>query len=378
MYSYAKSSINSKSIPLDRFFGIECLGAHCELRHVGKQGVLKHMNRVTVLISMALLAGCESTPMPPIGIDPIEDKTINGYPDITYPKLSVLQDSQMVMASNNLADAIGVEFVEWSKDLNPYDHYAVRNMTIRLTYEDPQVAFLDLFDRSGLLPVFDKGTNTVNILPYSFNDRLNVPHIFTPKFKRSRQQKEAVYRTYQEDLAKQKKAVEYNYYKGYTVRETLSAWAEHSGYDGSIYFFKSRPHREFFNSLLVKNDSTIARNNIEVMKEFIADELDRQNVNIPISVTKDEATNKVIFHPFSKGEKVEAFEVHTTTVKDNLRRIADHFGYRLVYQATDYRIDTEFTTVLTNYIKPTVDALHQYPLSVDPVESSKELIIRGK
>lgn len=344
-----------------------------------KQGVFYFMKRVAALFTLVLLSGCTSTPEPPIVIDPIEDTAVIGYPEITYPKLSVLQDSQMVMASNNLADAVGVEFVEWSKDLNPYDYYAVRNMTIRLTYDDPQVAFLDLFDRSGLLPVYDKSTNTVNIVPFSLNERMTLPHIFTPKFKRSRLQKEAVQREYKEGLAKSKRATEYNYYKDFTVRETLSAWTEHSGYNGAIYFFKSRPHREFFSSQLVKNDSSIGRTDIDVMKSFIEKEMDRQSINIPVSITKDRATNKLIFHPFDSTEKVTAFEVQKTTVKDNLRRMADKFGYELVFKATDYRIESEFTTVLTNYVKPTVQAfIHQYPLDVEVVESSKELIIRGK
>ncbi|WP_122053599.1 hypothetical protein [Vibrio sp. Evd11] len=337
------------------------------------------MKRIAPLISLIAITGCATQPLPPIGIDPIEEITVVDYPEITYPKLSVIQDSQMVTASNNLADAVGVEFVEWAKELNPYDYYAVRNMTIRLTYEDPQIAFLDLFDRSGLLPVYDDFTNTVNVYPYSLDQRIALPHIFTPKFKRSTLQKEKVKRSYKEGLAKNNKAVEYNFYKDYTVRETLSAWAEHSGYNGAIYFFNTRPHREFFASKLVKSDSSIGRNNVDVMKEFIGYEMDRQSLNIPISITKDKATNKIIFHPFDSSEQVRAFEVKTTTVKDNLRRVADQYDYELIYNATDYRIDAGFSTVLTNYIKPSVKAfLSQYPLSIEVVESSKQLVIRGK
>jgi hypothetical protein len=285
----------------------------------------------------------------------------------------------MVTASNHLADALGVEFVEWTKELNPYDFHLVRNTTIKLTYDDPQKAFLALFDRSGLLPVYDEFHNTVTIYPYSMNQRINTPHIFTPKFTRSQIQKEEVQRQYKEDLAKNRKALEYNYYRGYSVRETLSAWTEHAGYNGAIYYFNTRPHKNFLASKLETNDSSIAASDIGVMTEFIRDELDRQNLSLPISITKDAPTNKLIFHPFSTKEKVTAYEVQTTTVKDNLRQMADHYGYRLIYKATDYRIDTGFTTVLTNYIKPSIEAfLTQYPLRVETVESSKELVIRGK
>lgn len=331
-------------------------------------------------VTVFLLSGCVANDsLPPISENHIDSSIPTNYPEIRYPKLRVNQDSQMVTASNRLADALGVEFVEWAKEINPYDYYQVRNTTVRLDYENPQAAFLDLFDRSGLLPIYDEFTNTITIYPYSMDQRVNKPHIFTPKFTRSEIQKDEVERAYKETLAKEKKALEFNYYRGFSVRETLSAWAEYSGYSGVVYYFDSRPHRLFFESNLTKSDHSIASNNIEVMHVFIAEEQERQATDLKISITVDKATNKLVFHPFEQGEELKTYEVKKTTVKDNLRQVADSYGYDLVYKATDYRIQAGFTTVLTNYIKPSVKSLvSQYPLDVEAVESSKELIIRGK
>lgn len=300
------------------------------------------------------------------------------YPTIEYAQIRIAAGSQTLTAANKLADELGVEFVEWSRELNPYQFYQHRSKRIKLDFSDPQGAFLSLFDRSGLLPVYDQTINTVTIFPFSLDSQVNQPHIFTPQFDRSKRQREEIERANEQILVSQNRAIEYHYYKGFTVKETVDAWAKHASFKSVVWYFNEATYLTFLDDEIKKNDFTVGRSPLDVIGKFIESEKVRQNRDLLITATLEAQTNRLILHPFSPKEIVRTFDVRPTSTKHNLLNIAKFYGYELDYRAQDYQIPTGYITVLSQYTEKSIEeVIQQYPLELEVVDSAKKIIVRG-
>ncbi len=344
-----------------------------------------------ILLLSGAIIGCQSTtPVEPEnhtesnegnGSHFIMDKTEqerSPYPTIEYAQIRISAGSQTLTAANKLADELGVEFVEWSRELNPYQFYQHRSKRIKLDFADPQGAFLSLFDRSGLLPVYDQTINTVTIYPFSLDSQVNQPHIFTPQFDRSKKQREEIERANEQRLVRQKRAIEYHYYKGFTVKETVDAWAKHASFKSVVWYFNEPTYLSFLDNEIKKNDFTVGRSPLDVISKFVESEKVRQNRDLMITATLEAQTNRLILHPFSSKEIVRSFEVRPTSTKHNLMNIAKFYGYDLDYRAQDYQIPTGYITVLSQYTEKSIEeVIQQYPLELEVVESAKKIIVRG-
>lgn len=331
-----------------------------------------------LLLPLTLLMGCQNAPKQEPQTEVINP--IPQYPTIAFTKMKVVSGSQTITAANRLADELGVEFVEWSKGLNPYEYYQLRSKRINLTYDDPQAAFLELFDRSGLLAHYEKNNNAVVIYPYSLDIRLNTPHIFTPKFERSEKQEKQIVEAYEDDLVGKRKAIEYHYYTGYTIKDTFDAWANYANYKGVIWYIQDNDQVDFLYSKLKKDDSVIGSSPFNVLTTFIKGEMDRSAESIPaISISLDQQRKLLIVHPYHESELVRAFDIEPSSVKYNMKRIADFYGYSLDYRAQDYEVLTGYTTVLSTYTEESINNfLQQYPLQIEIIDSTKKIIVRGK
>ncbi|ENM5835022.1 hypothetical protein NTH44_003113 [Vibrio metoecus] len=339
-----------------------------------------------------LLSGCQSVPIPPKDVD--KEPTVEvfkqnisadmsekrAYPQVTYAKMSVPVGAQTLTAANKLADELGVEFVEWTRELNPYEYFQLRSKRISLDYDNPQNSFIELFDRSGLLAHYDRTTNAVTIYPFSMDMRVTTPHIFTPKFERSEKQSLAINANHQSDLVKLNKAIEYHYYAGYSVKETINAWANQAGHKGVIWYLNDTRHIQFANSIIEKSDSTIAPTPLAVMSSFLKDEMERKNrTESPLSLSLDQSKQILIVHTFAVNEMVKAFDIEATTVKVNLQKVANFYGYTLDYRTTDYAVPTPYTTVLSSFVEQSIKTIiSQYPLNIEVIDSTKRIIVRGK
>ncbi|MFL7013590.1 hypothetical protein [Enterovibrio norvegicus] len=339
--------------------------------------------KLALFLLCVLMSGCQSVNQHHAISNAVEidEKTPTAldYPQVSFAKMSVAAGSQTLTAANKLADELGVEFVEWAKELNPYEYYQLRSKRIELDFEEPQKPFLDLFDRSGLLPYYDNITNTVSIYPYSLNERVSAPYIFTPKFARSEKQKKAIIDAYEDDLAKRKKVLEYHYYKGFSVKETINAWAQHANYSGVVWFLNDSAHQKFTSAALQKDDSNIGVTSMDVMNTFLKSEINRQGFDdLPLTLVLDKSKNLLIVHPFARTEVVKAFEIQPSSIKYNLQKISDFYGYDLDYRASDFAVTTGYTTVLTSFVENSVNTVvQQYPLTVEVIDSTKEIIVRG-
>ncbi|MDF9399144.1 hypothetical protein [Vibrio sp. 1180_3] len=301
------------------------------------------------------------------------------FPTVEFAQLRVLAGSQTLTAANKLADELGIEFVEWTQELNPYEYQQLRSKRINLNFSDPQSAFLELFDRSGLLPIYDEKNNAVTIYPFSLNERLQQPHIFTPKFDRSEAQRKEIEKANDLELVKKQGALEYHYYKDFSVKDTIDAWANHANFDGVVWYFKDTAHENFLLQKIPKTDFVVGGTPMSVITKFINEELIRQNSHVTVTAVHEVTTNKLILHPFSKNEVVRSFDVEATTTRLNLARIASFYGYTLEYKAKDYQIFTPYTTVLTQYAKSSMETvIQQYPLDIEVIDSTKRIIVRGR
>lgn len=344
-----------------------------------------NLKYTTAALVMIILAGCQSRPqhvdiiISDEQFDIPKTDYIREYPQVIYPRMSVPVGSQTLTAANRLADELGVEFVEWSQDLNPYEYHQLRSKRIKLNYSDPQASFLELFDRSGLLAHYNSELNAVTIHPFSMEERVNTPHIFTPKFERSERQSIEAISRYQSDLARRNQAIEYHYYSGFTVKETINAWAEAASLKGVVWFLNSDQQINFVDAALEKNDSTIAATPLSVMTAFINEEMTRQNRQISLSLVIDQERDLLIVHPYSINEPVKAFDIETGSIRHNLRNIADFYGYTLDYRAIDYAVSIPYTTVLTSYAEPSINTvISQYPIEIEVIDSTKRIIVRNK
>ncbi|MGR5296801.1 hypothetical protein ACPV5U_24305 [Vibrio mediterranei] len=300
------------------------------------------------------------------------------YPTIEYSQIRIASGSQTLTAANKLADELGVEFVEWARDLNPYQYYQHRSKRINLNFADPQGAFLSLFDRSGLLPVYDQSINTVTVFPFSLDSQVNQPHIFTPQFDRSKKQREEIERDNSQNLAGKNRAIEYHYYKGFTVKQTVDAWAKHANFKSVVWYFNEPTYLSFLDNEIQKNDFTVGRSPLDVISKFLESEKKRQNRDLLITATLETQSNRLILHPFSSSEIVRSFEVRPTSTKHNLVNIAKFYGYDLDYRAKDYQIPTGYITILSQYTEKSIEeVIQQYPLKIEVVDSVRKIIVRG-
>lgn len=328
------------------------------------------------------LTGCQNTPQAIDNTNTLEMPRAvpeREYPSIVLAKMRVPAGVQTLTAANKLADQLGIEYVEWAPELNPYDYYQIRAKRVSLDTENPQKAFLDLFDRSGLLPYFDHSNNTVTVYPYSLEERVKTPHIFSPKFDRVDKQVASVIDEHEDDLVNQRRAKEYHYYAGFSIRETINAWAEHASYNGVIWYLQEDKHIKFAQHQLIQNDSSIGATPLDIMNRFLNEEARiKGRTKSPFTLVVDSATNKLVVHPFGRSEPVKVFDIEASSIRRNLKSIADFYGYELDYRTKDYAVKTPYTTVLTSFVESSVKIVaQQYPLDIEVVDSTKQIIVRG-
>lgn len=300
------------------------------------------------------------------------------YPSVATDFMKIRSGSQILLTANTLADRLGVEFVEWNYALNPYEYGHQRNVLVDLHYQDPQRSFLKLFQGTGLLPYYDEKQNTVHIHPYAIGAKnVNQPTIFTPLFEQAQKHVEQSRQSEKERLAKD--WFKYFGYQGYTLKNTVNAWAQHAGYSSVVWFVQKPHQQQFLNSKLVKDDFYVGAKPFNVISNFIDSELERQKKGFDLSVNFEPDTNRLIIHPYRKDEQIKSFEIEATSVESNLERIADFYGYDLEYLATDYRVPTPYITVMGDYLSTAMGVvLDGYPLKVETIESTKIIKVRDK
>ncbi|ANO35337.1 hypothetical protein A6E01_19175 (plasmid) [Vibrio breoganii] len=303
---------------------------------------------------------------------------VNLYPQVEKEFFEVSSGALTVLAANMLADKLGVEFVEWHHSLNPYEFTQRRHQVFDLEYENPQAGFLALFDRSGLLPFYDSKTNTVFVHPYSMQlSNVNQSTVFTPLFDQARAGRKDV-----EDARKARLAaswLKYNYYEGYTLHQTISAWSKHAGYSSLVWYLPREKYADLLDYQFAESDYEVGRNSLHAIQNLIRTSLQETESDLLVSAHHEEDTNRLIIHPYHSTERLVTFEVEPTSVKSNLLRMADFYGYTLEYLATDYAVTVPYVTVLSRFMGESVGVVAEgYPVSIQTIESSKVIRVRNK
>ena len=297
------------------------------------------------------------------------------YPKISFEQLRITKGTNTLTAANYLADEFGINYVEWDSSLNPYSFSQPRNQLLDINRENPQLSFLQLFDKSGLLALYKAEENTVYIHPFSMSlsDQGSGSFVFSPMFK------EAID---EENLSHYKnknitKVIKFNYYDGYSIRETISAWAKESNIASVIWLLQNDEHVDFVDEMVETDGSVIDVTPVNIMTKFIESKRKEDAPALTINLYHETATNRIVIHPFDSSQPLITFKVNRTTVKENLLSMAKLYGYDLQYDARDYIIKTPYITALTNYIPRSVNHLiQQYPLESEIIESTKIIKIK--
>lgn len=342
------------------------------------------MKRLLLAIAITSITGCASNKEIPLTenqknlwVDTVSSQVALDYPTVEKEQLEVVSGTQSITVANALADRLGVEYIEWSPNLNPYTYKQTRNQLITLDYMNPQRSFLELFANSGLLPLYDNVDRTITIHPYSLqnSDDLNQPFVFTPMFDRSIEERKEVLAMQKERLSKT--WLKYHYYKNYTIQETVNAWANQSSIGSVVWYLQDKQEVSFVTSKLAKDDYEIGQKPIEVINKFLKTELKRQNENLRVSAYLEKGTNRLVIHPLISSENIMTFDVEASDVRSNLTRIAKVYGYELEWQATNYKVRTPYVTVLTDFVERSIErTIQQYPLSIEVIESTKVIKIK--
>lgn len=342
------------------------------------------MKRIILSVLAVMLAGCTSSKqiqpnaaqLTPTVVN-TKQLSANPYPVVEKEQLEVQSGTQTITVANALADRLGVEYIEWSPSLNPYSYKQTRNQLITLDYRNPQNSFLELFSNSGLLALYDNIDRTVTIHPYSLqdSDSINKPFVFTPMFDRSIEERKQVLAMQKERLSKQ--WLKYHYYRGYTIQETVNAWAANASIKSVVWFLQSDAEVAFVQSTLPKDDYEIGKLPIDVIQKFLRSQLERQNSSLRITATLEKGTGRLVIHPLIKTESLKTFDMRSTSVKENMNRIAKIYDYKLDWKAVDYKVPTPYVTVLTSFVQRSISqAFQQYPYEIEVVDSTKIIKVR--
>ncbi len=300
------------------------------------------------------------------------------YPAITSDFMKVNRGSQLLLTANNLADKVGVDFVEWNYALNPYEFVHIKNKLVDIDYQDPQSSFIDLFEGSGLLPYYDSRRNTIQVHPYSMEPRkINQSTVFTPLFEQISMHVEGSKQSEKERLSKDWQ--KYSYYEGYSIKSTVNAWAKHAGFDSVVWFVQDPRHKSFLESKLKSNDFEVGATPRHAIANLIDSELERQHLPYVITVTHMVPQNRLVVHPYAATESIKTFEVTASSTKANLAKLANEYGYDLEYLANDYRVATPYITVIGDYLDKSIEViLDGYPLDVEVIESTNIIKVRNR
>ncbi|MGR5347511.1 hypothetical protein [Vibrio mediterranei] len=339
-----------------------------------------------LLLSVLAISGCSIMTERSFHVvkEPVTpSEYVNLHADLQYPMVAtdfmeIKSGSQMLLTANSLADKLGVEFVEWHYSLNPYEFSHLRNLLVDINYWDPQASFLALFSRTGLLPFYDAKQNTVFVHPHSMGESLvNQATVFTPLFEQAQQEVEIARQREKERLAKDWH--KYFYYEGYSIKSTVNAWAKHAGMSSVVWFVQDLHQKRFLDSKLTKNDFQVGLLPEDAIESLVQSELTRQKKPFLLSVTREHATNRLIIHPYLPTENVVSFDIEPTSVRANLSRMAEQYGYELEYLATDYRVPTPYVTVIGDYLEKAFKVvIDGYPLDLEVIESTKILKVRDQ
>ncbi|MGR5448586.1 hypothetical protein ACP3V3_02135 [Vibrio sp. PNB22_3_1] len=348
------------------------------------------MKKIVLLAASLAVAGCVTLQGSDVEFGPdilvpvdyvnlLDDVTVT-YPAVATDFLRIHSGSQVLLTANTLADKLGVEFVEWNYALNPYEFSHQRNLLVDLHYKDPQRSFIKLFRGTGLLPYYDSDLNTVHVYPYELGTRIaNVPTIFTPMFEHAQRRVVESMQSEREREAQLGDWFKYFSYDGYSIRETVNAWAHHAGMSSVVWFIRDPQRRSFIDADLVMDDFYVGATPLDAMKELVSSELIRRQRNFDLTLTFEPENNRLIVHPYRPEETIQSFEILPTSVRHNLIRLADYYGYELEYLATDYRVLTGYVSVVGDYLGTAIDAVSDgYPIHVEVVESTKQIKVRDK
>jgi hypothetical protein len=292
-----------------------------------------------------------------------------------FVQLQITKGANTITAANALANEFGVRFVEWDEHLNPYSYRQPRNQLVSLNTNDPQAAFLQLFDNTNLLAVYDDVKNTVTIRPFGMSNagQGQADFVFTPMFEYAELEKET-------SLLKNAmvgKVYEYHYYKGFNVRETVNAWAKKAGANGIIWRLQTPSEVEFTKARFEKDGIELSAEPIENIGKLVVKQQQNMGSYLGIKVMYEKESKLVIVHSMEDDSNIRSFDVQKTTLKSNLQRLAQSYGYSIEYSANDYYIKTPYITAVNDYIKRSVQHVaQQYPLSVEVIESTKIIQIR--
>lgn len=350
--------------------------------------IMKHHHFSAVVCTLLLLAGCANRAerLSPQQLQSSDGlwlkKNVLGpaYPDVEYTTLMVPRGSQTITAANKLADELGIEFVEWDNRLNPYAYKQQRSENIRLNFDDPQSSFLQLFERSGLLPLYKSDINTITIYPFSAKELIDKPTIFTPMFTRSAIQRDRIQTERTKQIAAEEHWHQYYYYRGFTIKDTIDAWAKHAGYSSVVWYVNDPRTTQFLFNKVDKEDSCIGKQPIDVIRKFITDQKNIHLDNdIVLSAVVEPKTNRLLMIPYAENEAVQSFNVEATNVKSNLKRAAQTYGYTILYNATNYDVPIPYVTVLSRFVHTSIsDLIQQYPLDIEVIDSSKIIKITNR
>jgi hypothetical protein len=344
------------------------------------------------MLIVAGLSGCASGPKE-YDVDTTSNSGLeaeNAYSDLTlaveadvetdrptteFVQLQITKGANTITAANALANELGVRFVEWDEHLNPYSYRQPRNQLVSLNVNDPQTAFLQLFDNTNLLAVYDDSENTVMIRPFGMTNagQGQADFVFTPMFEFAELEKETSLRK----NAMVGKVYEYHYYKDYGVRETINAWAKKAGANGIIWRLQTPSEVEFSKARFEKDGIELSADPIENIGKLIVKQQQSTGSNLGIKALYEKQSRLLIIHSLEDDSNIRSFNVEQTSLKANLSRLARSYGYTVEYDAQDYRIKTPYITVVNDYIKRSVQHVaQQYPVNIEVIESTKIIQIR--
>ncbi|MCY9872988.1 lipoprotein [Vibrio barjaei] len=338
------------------------------------------------LVAAAVLSGCSSHRYEQVA-SAKSDLVLNtnllkeiNYPDVKKRVFAVKEGASLLSVSNVLAHKLGVDYVEWSAQVNPYRYQYKTDRLITLDHRNPQMSFLEAFEGIGLLPYYDEARQRVTVHPYSANQALvNQPHVFTPRFEEIKGQVAAAEHSKKVREQKLNDWAKYDYYKGYTVKETVEAWAKHSGYNSVVWFLEGPQHYNFLHQILPSNNFHIGLDGEAIIQSFLESELERFGQSIMVNAFYEKETGRLVVHPFEADAEVETFDVHATSAKANLERLGPKIGYDVEFLAQDYVVGTPYITVVSDYHEQTVESIMSgFPLNFELVEASKVIRVRDK
>jgi len=326
------------------------------------------MKKIILPVSMLMLttlSGCVTTSNTESNIN---SKVITNVPteDVNYHELKhykVAKDTQVQLVASDLAIEMGVDGVEWNKQLHPWSYKTLRTRTIAVSQLDKQQAYISLFSDTGLLPRYDEQKNRIFVEPYK--TKLKLTYNFEPTINIAKIEANKIGEEEQLEKLASGENKEYYLYGNETLQDSLNGWAQEAGYQSIIWYIKDQKQKDIITKLNKANEIVIERSPAYAI-QAVLEKVNNSKVAPSINMRVDTETGSLVFHGLNENEPFKVFTVKASGTKEVMEDLASSYDATLHYNAANYLINEEYKTIINSRIQLTLNEIfHDYPLNIE-------------